>query len=177
MTQEQKPRVVLVGCATFEALKHLQTGAPGPRLEIRYWVEGMVRSLQQDHTRHAPWLEASRGAALRHLQAQHTLSGTGGPPAAEGAQARTSETPRPSTHVDCKALHIGEHAFEWLKGVQGTTRAPRIEIRYLLEGAVALFGEGSFPDGLVRNARRALVEHLAQLDTSLTDSSLLEKTQ
>jgi hypothetical protein len=72
-------------------------------------------------------------------------------------------------------LQISEATFQWLKGVQGTTRDPRIEIRYLVEGAVTLLTQqAAVPDAVVRHARRALQAHLAALDPPSAHNPPLE---
>lgn len=72
--------------------------------------------------------------------------------------------PRNAPRPDCRSLLIGELAFQRLKLVQGTTRDPRLEMRSLVEGAVALLGqETDLHAAWVTQSRQALAEHLEQL--------------
>lgn len=163
---------------------------------MRYLLEGTVAVLQARPDVRQSWLQRSLDAMYQHLavrrqqeamgdtgrgmtatgsrqgrSAAASEEGTGRNAAFEGAPARTQGTPYTTGHRemridDCKALQIGEARFQWLKGVQGTTRDPRIELRYLVEGALALLQQedGLLP-GVVENARHALAEHLALLQT------------
>lgn len=190
------PRVIVVGAAAFRWLKALQGRAPAPRVDMRYLLEGTVAVLQARPDVRQPWLQASLEVMYHHIAVRRqqaamgdhgrgqaatgsrhgrsaSASGEGAErvTAFEGAPARTQGTPYTTGHremrnEDCKALQIGEARFQWLKGVQGTTRDPRIELRYLVEGALALLQQedGLLP-GVVENARHALAEHLALLQT------------
>jgi hypothetical protein len=190
------PRVIVVGASAFRWLKALQGRAPAPRVDMRYLLEGTVAVLQARPDVRQSWLQRSLDAMYQHLavrrqqeamgdtgrgmtatgsrqgrSAAASDEGTGRNAAFEGAAARTQGTPYTTGHremrnEDCKALQIGEARFQWLKGVQGTTRDPRIELRYLVEGALALLQQedGLLP-GVVENARHALAEHLALLQT------------
>lgn len=72
--------------------------------------------------------------------------------------------PRNAPRPDCRSLLIGELAFQRLKLVQGTTRDPRLEMRSLVEGAVALLGqETDLHAAWVTQSRQALSRHLEQL--------------
>jgi hypothetical protein len=175
-------RVLLVGRRHFRWLKTLQEHVPGPRLDLRYLLEGALAVLQGDEALRAHWLEAARAALLGQL-AQNE-SGTGrGPAVAEGAQARTPAPPL--AHVrnagrieDCKALQVGEEAFLGLKRVQGTTRDPRLEMRYLVEGAVVLLQQrADLLPRVVGQARQALSGHLAQLQTQPVEPIRMEIQQ
>jgi hypothetical protein len=125
---------------------------------------------------------ASQTQMVGALRAQRhdgeEVSGTSGNlVAVQGAKARTSEAPaqaqqqaqaqashKPAHHDDCKALQISDGGFQWLKGVQGTTRDPRLEIRFLMEGAFVLVqGSPMLLPKVIGHARQALAAHLAQL--------------
>ncbi|MCW5632766.1 MAG: hypothetical protein KIT17_05455 [Rubrivivax sp.] len=191
-------RVVLVDKATFDWLRRLQDKTPAPRLEMRYWVEGLLRLMQANRPLQVRWLMASRCALSQHarLQAfddgdtpdlssldsleqatrpglldQSDASWTAAPHGrGEGVvhngAARTSGYPRqsaPMRNPDCRALHVGESAFLWLKGVQDTTHDPRIDFRFLLQGAFALLRtDGALVADVISAARAALMEHLAR---------------
>lgn len=173
------PRVVVISLNAFHWLRDLQHKAPAPRLDMRYYLEGVTRMLREhDPLRHA-WLDHSRNAMFQHLahiQQRHSTSEAADGPlrtagrleAGEGAPARTPQAPPsgPPEHrlTDCKALQLGEEAFQWLKGVQGTTRDPRIEFRYLLDGAFVLLQQRQdLLPAVVEHARQALAEHLEVL--------------
>lgn len=174
-------RVLLVGVASFAWLRKLQERAPGPRIDLRYLVEGAVVLLEGAPQLRQAWLAQSRLALVDHVagNAGRATEGTGRRQPAEGAAARTSASSvNPAHHDDCKALQVGERAFQWLKGVQGTTRDPRLDMRYLVEGAVALLDrEPSLLPRLLGHARRSLLEHLQQLDHQPIDPFTLEKHQ
>jgi hypothetical protein len=145
-------RVLLIGRSAFAWLRVLQERAPAPRLEMRYLIEGIVLLLIALEEIREPWLAGAREAGRSLV-------------ATEGAQARTPASPSGNgRHDDCKALQIGEASFLWLRGVQGLTRDPRLEIRYLVEGALALLQQRTdlLPE-VVGHARQALSEHLSQL--------------
>lgn len=180
-------RILLIGTESFVWLRRLQEKAPGPRVDLRYLIEGAITVLQADATLQPRWMELSRQALVSHVSGRHGASdrtsgtsGTGrGQPQAEGAHARASGASHGhGRHDDCKALQIGEAAFEWLKGVQGTTRDPRLDIRYLVEGALALLQQ--HPDLLpvvVGHSRRSLCEHLVQLQQLPIQPFFLEISQ
>jgi hypothetical protein len=176
-------RVLLIGRSAFAWLRVLQERAPAPRLEMRYLIEGIVLLLIALEEIREPWLAGAREAMFQHMAAQRQIAanrcdgpaeraaqeqfqGTGRSlVATEGAQARTPASPSGNgRHDDCKALQIGEASFLWLRGVQGLTRDPRLEIRYLVEGALALLQQRTdlLPE-VVGHARQALSEHLSQL--------------
>jgi hypothetical protein len=190
------PRVIVVGGSAFRWLKALQGIAPAPRVDMRYLLEGTVAVLQARPDVRQSWLQASLDVMYHHIAVRRQQAamgesgrgmtapgsrhgrgatasdeGTERNAAFEGAPARTQGTPYTTGHremrnEDCKALQIGEAHFQWLKGVQGTTRDPRIELRYLVEGALALLQqEDSLLPGVVEHARHALAEHLALLQT------------
>lgn len=188
-----RPRVILVGLATFAWLRVLQQRAPAPRLDLRYLVEGLLFSLQDHAELRRSWIQASRQALLDQLVPPHgetdatasallagppaapihrsaavrrTIPGTGpGSRPAEGASARTPDNTRArARHTDCKALQIGEQAFRWLKGVQDSTVDPRLEMRSLIEGGTRLLRERTdLLPAVVERAREALVAHLTHL--------------
>jgi hypothetical protein len=181
-------RVVLIGNAGFQWLKLLQRNAPNPRMDLRYLVEGVVVVLQRNTALQQRWLAAAAETTYQHLAARRqgaaiASRGTGRSLlAAEGAPARTSVThsihEREQRHDNCKALQIGQAPFQWLKSVQGSTRDPRLELRFLVEGAIALLGEEAalLPE-VVAQGRQALAEHLAWLRTQPVHPFLLENTQ
>ena len=191
-------RVVLMDKATFDWLRRLQDKTPAPRLEMRYWIEGLLRLMQGNRPLQVRWLMASRRALSEHtrLQAlddsdapdlasldsfeqatrpgqldQAEASRTAAPRwhsegAAHHVAARTSGHPRQPAALrnpDCRALHVGESAYLWLKGVQDTTHDPRIDFRFLLQGAFALVRtDGALVADVISAARGALLEHLAR---------------
>ena len=174
------PRVLLVGNTCFSWLRRLQERAPAPRVDLRYLVEGAVAMLQANDQTMDAWMAHSRQSLVHHVTGRNAGAGSGTVRAAhEGAQARTSGPPTGhGRHDDCKALQVGEPAFQWLKGMQGTTRDPRLDIRYLVEGALALLN--AHPELLpqvVSLARRSLREHLAELETHSIEPFSLERTQ
>lgn len=175
-------RVILVGHAAFAWLRKLQERAPGPRIDLRYLVEGALGLLQEHQALHDRWLQHSRQALVSHVSGRGGSGNSGAgltSVQAEGAKARTQGAPASrGRHDDCKALQIHETLFQWLKGLQGTTRDPRLDMRYLVEGAFALIGEQ--PDVLPRVvslARRSLREHLAELEHKAIEPFSLEKLQ
>lgn len=84
---------------------------------------------------------------------------------ADDARARTvGQRGVTSAQDPCKALHLSLPMHAWLKGVQGTTHDPRLEFRFLIEGALALMRqERHWLPLVVVAARAALAEHLLQL--------------
>lgn len=193
-------RVVLMDKATFDWLRRLQDKTPAPRLEMRYWVEGLLRLMQANRPLQVHWLTASRHALSEHARMQALDAGD--PPdlssldsleqatrpglldladasftaaphgrgegGAHHGAARTSghpSQPAPMRNPDCRALHVSESAFLWLKGVQDTTHDPRIDFRFLLQGAFALVRtDGALVADVISAARGALLEHLARLN-------------
>lgn len=191
-------RVVLMDKATFDWLRRLQDKTPAPRLEMRYWVEGLLRLMQANRPLQVRWLMASRRALSEHARLQALddidapdlsslesfeqatrpgslepadVSRTAAPHwhsegAARHVAARTSGHLRqaaPLRNPDCRALHVGESAFLWLKGVQDTTHHPRIDFRFLLQGAFALVRtDRALVADVISAARGALLEHLAR---------------
>lgn len=175
-------RVLLVGTASFAWLRRLQERAPGPRIDLRYLVEGAIALLQDGDALHAEWLDHSRKALVAHVASRGGTASSGagrtsGP--AEGAKARTPGAPTArGRHEDCKALQIHETFFQWLKGKQGTTRDPRLDMRYLVEGVLALIGErADLLPQVVGLARRSLREHLAELEHQTIEPISLENLQ
>jgi hypothetical protein len=172
-------RVLLIGVAAFNWLRVLQERSPGPRIDMRYFIEGAVELLRTDETLGNEWMALSRQALVDHVAGRGTAfkARTGRPMPADGAQARTSRgSVNPAHHEDCKALQVGEGAFQWLKAAQGTTRDPRLDMRYLVEGALSLLHERSELLPLVLgHARRSLREHLVQLETLPIEPFPLEK--
>ena len=65
---------------------------------------------------------------------------------------------------DCKSVLVSNDAFDWLRQFQSGTN-PRLELRYLLEGAVDLVrAQPALATQLERLARDRLKHHLALLD-------------
>ena len=174
-------RVLLVSGAAFDWLRRFQGQAPSPRLELRYLAEGaIVVATDQVQLREA-WLLASREALLEHLSsmAEEDREGAACAPSActgtgahtgrdEGASARTLEARSRLHRLErlgpSKALQVGELVFQRLKRVQGTTREPRLEMRYLVDGAIQLLTrDAALWPTLVSAARQALTAHLAEL--------------
>ena len=174
-------RVLLVGVGCFAWLRVLQERAPGPRVDLRYFVEGAAALLENAPELRRAWMDASRQALIHHVAGRTGHQGhgnrTGRQQAADGAQARTQGSPNPGAHhEDCKALQVGEGAFQWLKGVQGTTRDPRLDMRYLVEGALSLLDQKpELLPAVLGHARRSLREHLALLETQPIEPFSLEK--
>lgn len=165
-------------------LRAAQASGAGPRLEMRYLIEGAIALLTASKPLHAAWMDAAREALTAQLQIQMDLgseSGTGArdTPAAEGASARTHGGGAPSRrHADCKSLQVGELAFERLKAIQRTTHAPRLEMRYLVEGAIGFLRRRTDQQAeWERHARQALIEHLMQLQQSSSQHIHLEQVK
>lgn len=182
LTKPKAPhRVLLVGVGCFAWLRVLQERAPGPRVDLRYLIEGAIALLESAPELKQPWMDASRQALINHVAGRSSPQAqahrTGRQPAADGAQARTQGSPGTGAHHDdCKALQVGEGAFQWLKGVQGTTRDPRLDMRYLVEGALLLLSQKpELLPAALGLARRSLREHLALLETQPIEPFSLEK--
>lgn len=176
-------RSLLVGKDAFTALRAAQANGSGPRLDMRYLIEGAVALLSASQELRSAWIDAARGAFTTHLQVPMDLgseSGTGvrARPAAEGASARTHGGSAPSRrHADCRSLQVGESAFERLKAIQRTTHTPRLEMRYLVEGAVGLLRRRADQQAKwERHARQALIEHLSELQQLSLHHIHLEQT-
>jgi len=94
------------------------------------------------------------------------------------ADARTHGAPTApnARRLDCKSLLLSPQAFERLRAIQGTTRHPRLELRYLVDGAVALLHEDTNSHAAwVQQSRQALAMHLSQLQNQPQPlSNLLE---
>lgn len=175
-------RVLLVGTASFTWLRRLQGRAPGPRTDLRYLVEGAIALLQESEALHTEWFDHSRRALLAHVASRGGTAGSGAgrmSSPADGATARTPGGPAGrERHEDCKALQIRETSFQWLKVKQGTTRDPRLDMRYLVEGVFALLDErADLLPQVVGLARRSLREHLAELEHQTIEPFSLENLQ
>jgi hypothetical protein len=155
-------------------------------MDLRYWIEGMLERLRSKPKLHEAWQIAGRAALKGHLEAvgrgvakgnldvvtsdgeqdggRHEVGvGTGGEQAAEGAHARKTERTSDAKHDERKALQIGDDCFQWLKRIQDSTQ-PRLEMRYLLEGATALLkDQPEHLPAVVSSARHALAKHMVQL--------------
>lgn len=174
-------RPVLIGARAFGQLKHLQALLPQPRLDMRYLVEGFVQLLQEQPRDQQRWLTAARAELARALNA--TASGTGGDDLAEGVAADADARAHGAQGADariqpgCKSLLIGVHAFRRLKAIQGVTHHPRLELRFLLDGAIALLdGENDLHEMWVRHSRQSLLAHLSLLQEQSLHTSLEIKT-
>lgn len=95
-------------------------------------------------------------------------SRTDGHPAIEGAVA-SAEARAHMRHVsntrrsDCKSVLLSRQAFDRLRAIQGRTQHPRLELRYLVDGAIALLHEDvAFRAAWVQQSRQALSAHLSQ---------------
>jgi hypothetical protein len=170
-------RSLLVGLDTFAFLKRAQERLPSPRLDMRYLVEGALVVVAQPDEEDA-WCRAAQ-AAMRHHVSLTVDSGTGLVPehGAEGALARNQESSSGPRVYDptCKSLLIGEDAFAALKLFQNRTRSPRLEMRYLVEGAIAVVRESApLQPHWVRTARRVLHVHLSVLEQLPVDPFHLE---
>jgi hypothetical protein len=166
-------RVLLLGSLSFNELRRYQSDAPSPRMDMRYHVEGLFMLLDERSDLREDWLSQARFALARHLaepaRSVRSLSSN------EGAQARTHGEPeRPAgPHQDCRSLHVQAEAFDWLQGVQGTTHDPRLELRWLVDGALALVQQRrDLHPQWVTHARKALHTHLAQLQSSQPFASM-----
>jgi hypothetical protein len=174
---DPKARSLLVGLETFNLLKRAQERLPAPRLDMRYLVEGALVVGTQEGNREC-WIAAAHQALRLHVNSTPE-SGTvetlfeGG---SEGANARNQETSSRAAHdPNCKSLLIGEDAFIALKLLQNTTHSPRLEMRYLVEGAIALLHERpSIQASWVQAARQVLHSHLAVLGTLPVQTFSLE---
>lgn len=174
-------RPVLVGADAFGQLKRLQALLPQPRLDMRYLVEGFVELLHQQPNEQQRWLAAARAELLRVLGA--TASGTGEEHLAEGTKAQAVVRAHGAQAADaraqpgCKSLLIGLQAFRRLKAIQDITHHPRLELRYLIDGAIALLDqEQDLHTKWVQHSRQALLAHLSLLQEQSLQSSLEIKT-
>lgn len=181
---DSRARSLLIGKDCFAALKAVQQVAPGPRLDLRYWVEGAVAAVQADAFR-GPWIEHSRAAFFAAIpESIASIAGTGQARkvAPEGATATAATRTQGASScakgisVDCRSLHVGAGTFGLLKSVQDTTQAPRVEIRHLVEGAWRLLiGSPELHEAWVIEARQALARHLVDLaNVSFKQPFLLE---
>lgn len=171
-------RSLLVGLKTFNLLKRAQERLPAPRMDMRYLVEGaLVIGARQDNK--DAWMAAAHQALRDHVNST-TEQGTVAALAEgddEGAQARNQDTSsRGRVHnPNCKSLLIGEDAFTALRLLQTTTHSPRLEMRYLVEGAIALVHERhSIQVSWVQAARQVLHTHLSVLCTQPVQNFSLE---
>lgn len=109
-------------------------------------------------------------AACRTSGLSGAGAGTGGRQAAEGVRASARARARGASREasvegnGCKSLLLSAEAFQRLRAIQGTTRHPRLELRYLVDGAIALLHQDVASHAeWVRQSRQALATHLAQL--------------
>ena len=171
-------RIVLVALSTFEWLRQLQSGAPQPRIDMRYLLDGALQTLADDAELQHLWVLTATDTLREHLtRAQShpadarptTITGTVLPAADEGAAARTTGASANSArrHHDCRALQIGETAYRCLRDLQNGTYEPRLDFRFLLAGAQQLLDQRSeLLPVVIARARLALRDHLTELDTS-----------
>lgn len=67
-------------------------------------------------------------------------------------------------HQDCKSVLVAQDVFDWLREVQSRT-SPRLELRYLVEAAVALVrSQPALNEQFEKQARDRLKRHLVSLD-------------
>ena len=174
-------RPVLVGARAFGQLKRLQAMLPQPRLDMRYLVEGFVQLLHEQPAAQRRWLAAARSELARSLDVAD--SGTGEDALAEGVPTQVDARAHGAQHADaraepgCKSLLIGLPAFRRLKAIQGVTHHPRLELRYLVDGAISLLDEEhELQADWVRHSRQALLAHLSVLQEQSLPTSLEIKT-
>ncbi len=170
-------RSLLIGVGSFNLLKRSQERLPTPRLDMRYLVEGALFVCAKPEVK-GDWLRVAQ-AALRDQLNATTRSGTGttSERGAEGATARNQETSSRAKPFDpsCKSLLLGEDAFTALKLLQNGTHSPRLEMRYLVEGAITFVHErASIQAAWVQAARQMLQTHLAVLEQQPVDPFFLE---
>jgi hypothetical protein len=169
-------RSLLVGLKTFNLLKRAQQRLPAPRLDMRYLVEGaLVVGARKDNK--DAWMAAALQALRHHINSEPGTVAAATEGDDEGAHARNQETSsRDRAHnPNCKSLLIGEDAFTALKLLQTTTHSPRLEMRYLVEGAIALVHErDSLQAAWVQAARKVLHSHLTVLGTLPVQNFSLE---
>jgi hypothetical protein len=193
-------RPVLIGLEAFRRLRGIQISMPQPRLDMRYLVEGSIELLHGHPAALQHWLWAARNELARDLRerANHggggattqepgsfiaADRGTGGDSAVEGVQAsactrvRGARRARDTERTNCKSLLLACEAFQRLRAVQGTTRNPRLELVYLVDGAVALLHQDTASHAAwVRQSRQALATHLVQLNQLPLSNHLEIKT-
>lgn len=177
---------VLIGLGAFFRLRNVQVVLPQPRMDMRYLVEGSIELLSKEAEVLERWLQAARHELARELE-NHWPDGcavvergtgsplgsghrTGGHRATEGAGAAVHVRAHGASHAvntetnGCKSLLLSAEAFQRLRAIQGTTRHPRLELRYLVDGAIALLHQDAASHAeWVRQSRQALATHLAQL--------------
>jgi hypothetical protein len=171
-------RSLLVGLDSFTFLKEAQQRLPAPRMDMRYLVEGALEVVAQPPCE-ADWLQAAERALREQLGHMYFLRGTGGGPAhaVEGAPARTRDTGSDERAYDptCRSLLVGDDAFAALKLTQKRTHSPRLDMRYLIEGALALIRERAcLQPSWVHAARKVLRTHLAALEAQPIEPFHLE---
>jgi hypothetical protein len=162
-------RSVLVGKAVFDHLRRHQLHAAEPRMDMRYHLDGALRLLELERPLLRPWMHESRCCLATHLaQAEETATAPGatGEGAEPTARAHGAALPAVERRLDCRSLRLSEHGFDWLKGIQGTTRDPRLEMRWLIEGALTLLiASPHLHPQWVTCSRDALQAHLVELRT------------
>lgn len=150
-------RVVLLDLATWEWLRCLQLCAPGPRLDLRYHVEGVVMLMQQHDELGPPWLRASTEAMRLAVDPVRT-----GDSATDAGTAQAPRRAAPRT----RALHVSEQAYLVLRRAQARATAPRPDFQHLLQGARVVLGQhpALLPDAVAcaRTAMRAHLDLLAR---------------
>jgi hypothetical protein len=193
-------RPVLIGIEAFRRLRGIQISMPQPRLDMRYLVEGSIDLLHAQPGAMQRWLKAARDELARDLReradrdggdavtqepgsARATGQGTGDQLGAEGAEVHTFARVRGARRAwnaersNCKSLLLAHEVFQRLRAVQGTTRNPRLELIYLVDGAVALLHQDQASHAAwVRQSRQALASHLVQLNQLSLSNHLEMKT-
>lgn len=161
-------RSVVLGAGAFAQLKGKQTSWPGPRLEMRYLVEGAITLLCDDHQPELSQalVAQARGDLAQALKpnAADTTDSVGhrASVASEGATART-HGPATQARGERRSLRIDHAAFVAMQAIQEQTE-PRLELRYLIDAGIAVLGrDAELERRWVQHARQALHQHLTQL--------------
>ena len=93
---------------------------------------------------------------------------TDGHPVVEGAVASAearahAQLASTTRRTDCKSILLSRQAFDHLRAIQGRTQHPRLELRYLVDGAITLLHEDVASHAAwVQQSRQALSAHLSQ---------------
>lgn len=160
-------RSVVIGNDAFTRLKLVQnTWMPSPpRLDMRYLIDGAVALVahHDDTTIRSEWMARATEALIRHVRSTQASASRAEGGNAHRAQERSEQ--KNTRADDGKSVHIDEACFQMLKTLQGTTREPRLGIRYLAEGAldVLLQRREALLGAWVYLARQALSHHLVSL--------------
>lgn len=171
----QGTRTVVLGQQPFDDLRRVQVSVSTPRLDLRYILEGAITLLDLAPCVRLPWVVASRQVLGQHVRGTtlddgfRSGAGMASPGDAEGVArvaAQTHGEPQPTSvrHADARSLRIGEACFVQLKAIQATTHDPRLEMRFLIDGAVALLmSRADLHGDWLWQSRQALLVHLLAL--------------